>query len=268
MTAGLIVLILLFPIRRLAADIAYGQGDVYSSAVKNHDAQTSSDALAYYSNTEIHYLSRAVDLFPWDVKYNLYKGLAYEQRGRLDTAQAQEWFLDALVCYQKAIQMSPANAYYHNDEGRVYSVLSAFNRQYQEKAEQAYGRAVYWSPASPYFILNWVTSLEKVGKTEEARQQTAKSFSIDAAFTSKILAQMAFERYQTGDKAAAFRYVNEAAGNTASPEAFYCRGLIYLSEKNKKKALADFIYTQNLHPDPYKNASVQHLEDLIQECQK
>jgi len=265
---SLIALILLFPLRRLAADIAYGRGDIYSSAVKNRDAQTSSDALIYYSNTEINYLSRAVNLFPWDVKYNLYKGLAYEQRGRLDTTQALEWFPEALTCYQKSIQMSPANAYYHNDEGRVYSVLSAFNREYLEKAEQAYGRAVYWSPASPYFILNWVTSLEKVGKTEEARQQTAKSFSIDAAFTSKILAQMAFERYQAGDKATAFRYVNEAAGNTASPEAFYCRGLIYLSEKQKKKALVDFIYTQNLHPDPYKNASVQHLDDLIRECQK
>ncbi len=265
---GLIVLIILFPIRRLAADIAYGRGDVYSNAIKTRDAQTSADALNYYSNTEIHYLNRAVDLFPWDVKYNLYQGLAYEQRGRLDGSQAKEYFLNALNCYQKSVQMSPANAYYHNDEGRIYAALSAINPQYLEKAEQEYGNAVYYSPASPYFILNWVTSLERVGKIEEARQQTAKSFSIDAAFTSKILAQMAFERYQAGDKAAAFRYVNEAAGNTASPEAFYCRGLIYLSEKNKKKALADFIYTQNLHPDPYKNNSVQHLDDLIQECQK
>ncbi|HTA77268.1 MAG TPA: O-antigen ligase family protein [bacterium] len=263
-----IALIASYPIRRLAADIAYGQGDIYSNAIKTHDAHTSADALNYYSNTEIHYLNRAADLFPWDVKYTLYQGLAYEQRGRLDSSQAKEYFPKALYCYQKAVQMSPANAYYHNDEGRIYSSLSIIDPQYLEKSEQAYGKAVYYSPASPYFILNWVTSLEKVGKTEEANQQTAKAFTIDAAFTSKILAQMAFERYQAGDKITAFRYVNEAAGNTASPEAFYCRGLIYLSEKNKKKALADFIYTQNLHPDPYKNSSVQHLDDLIQECQK
>jgi len=264
----LLLLILFFPIRRLAADIAYGRGDVYSGAIKNHDPQTTADTLTYYSDAEIHYLNRALDVFPWDVKYNLYTGQAYEQRARLDSPKT-DWYLNALHYYQNAVQMSHANAYYYNDEGRVYNALSAFDTQYKEKAEKAYGQAVYWSPASPYFILNWMTSLEKIGKTEEAQTETQRAFDSDPAFSAKILSQMAFEKYQAGDKSTAFRYVNEAAqGNTLSAEAFYCRGILYLSEKEKRKALADFEYVQSLHPDPFKNSSVQHLDELIQESQK
>jgi len=268
MVCFLLVLVIFFPVRRLAADIAYGRGDVYSGAIKNPDSQTTKEALTYYSDTEIHYLNRALQLFPWDVKYNLYTGQAYEQRARLDSTKP-DWFLNALFYYQKAVQMSPANAYYYNDEGRVYSALSAYSDQYKEKAEQAYGQSVHFSPASPYFILNWMTSLEKIGKTEEARKETQKAFDSDPTFSAKILSQMAFEKYQAGDKADAFRYVNLAAqGNTLSAEAYYCRGIIYLSEKDKKKALNDFLYVQSLHPDPFKNSSVQHLDELIQESQK
>jgi tetratricopeptide (TPR) repeat protein len=266
-TCVLLLLILFFPIRRLAADIAYGRSDIYSAAVKNRDSQTTAESLTYYSDAEIHYLNRALDIFPWDVKYNLYTGQAYEQRARLDSPKP-DWFLNALRYYQIAVQMSPANAYYYNDEGRVYNALSAFG-PYQEKAEQAYGQAVHFSPASPYFILNWMTSLEKVGKTKEAQKEMQKAFDSDSTFSAKILSQMAFEKYQAGDKAGAFRYVNLAAqGNTLSAEAYYCRGIIYLSEKEKKKALNDFLYVQSLNPDPFKNSSVQHLDELIQESQK
>lgn len=267
--AALLLFIILFPLSRVAADIAFGRGDVYSSAIKNPDPQTSLDALTYYSDDEIHYNQRAANLFPWDLKFSLYLGQSYEQRAGLDKLRPQDWYQNALFFYQKVSRMSPANAYYYNDQGRVYTALSGYDRQYDEKAQQAYAQAVHFSPSSPYFILNWATSLEKTGKDEEAQQQVQKAFSIDPTFTAKILAQMAFEAYKGGDKTKAFRYVNEAAqGNTLSAEAFYCRGILYLSEKEKKKALADFRYVKSLPLDPYKDASIQHLDDLIQESQR
>jgi O-antigen ligase/Flp pilus assembly protein TadD len=266
---SLLLFILLFPLRRIAADIAFGRGDVYSSAIKNPDPQTSQNALTYYSDDEIHYNQRAADLFPGDLKFSLYLGQSYEQRAALDKPRAQECYQNALALYQKVSQMSPANAYYYNDQGRVYTALSGYDRQYNEKAQQAYALAVHFSPSSPYFILNWATSLEKTGKMEEAQQQVQKAFTIDPTFTAKILAQMAFDAYKGGDNPTAFRYVNEAAqGNTLSAEAYYCRGILYLSEKEKKKALEDFLYVKSLPLDPYKDASIQHLDDLIQESQK
>ncbi len=266
---ALLLIILFFPLRRLAADIAFGRGDVYSSAIKNPDPQTSADALVYYSDSEIHYNNRAANLFPWDLKFSLYLGQAYEQRAGLDHLRARDWYQNALFFYQKVSSMSPANAYYYNDQGRVYTALSGYDRQYDEKAQQAYAQSVHFSPSSPYFILNWMTSLEKTGKTAEAQQQVQRAFEIDPTFTAKILAQMAFESYKAGDKTAAFRYVNEAAqGNTLNAEAFYCRGILYLSEKQKKKALADFLYVKSLSLDPYKDNSIQHLDDLIRESQK
>ena len=266
---SLLLLIFLFPLRRVAADIAFGRGDVYSSAIKNPDPQTSSDALVNYSDTEIHYNQRAADLFPWDLKFSLYLGQAYEQRAALDKLRSQDCYQNALFFYQKVSQMSPANAYYYNDEGRVYTALSAYDQQYNEKARQAYAQAVHFSPSSPYFILNRASSLEKTGKKEEAQQQIQAAFAIDPTFSAKILAQMAFEAYKGGDKTTAFRDVNEAAqGNTLSAEAFYCRGILYLSEKQKKKALSDFLYVKSLPLDPYKDNSIQHLDELIQESEK
>jgi tetratricopeptide (TPR) repeat protein len=131
-------------------------------------------------------------------------GQAYEQRASLDKLRSQDCYQNALFFYQKVSQMSPANAYYYNDEGRVYTGLSAYDKQYNEKAQQAYAQAVHFSPSSPYFILNWATSLEKTGKMDEAQQQVQKAFSIDPTFTAKILAQMAFEAYKGGDKTTAF----------------------------------------------------------------
>jgi tetratricopeptide (TPR) repeat protein len=163
--------------------------------------------------------------------------------------------------------MSPANAYYYNNEGRVDNALGAFDGQYLPQAEQAYQEAVHWDPSSPFFIVNWATSLEKLGKEKEARDELEKAFQFDPAFTAKILAQMAFEKYRSGDKQKAFQFLDEAIrGNTSSAEAYYCRGILYLSEKNKKLALADFETVKSLQPTPEKNPSIQSLDQFIEQA--
>ncbi len=266
-TITLIILIFIFPLRRLAADIAYGHGNVYSDAIKSPDSRSTATDINYYSDTEIDYLSRAVRLFPYDVKYHLYLGLAYEQRARIDVNNPLNWYVNALNNYQNAVLMSPANGYYYNNEGRVYTALSAADPSYLPKAEEAFQKSVEWSPSSPFFILNWASSLEKTGRIEEAKKETQKAFDLDSSFTAKVLSQMAFENYRSGDKAKAFEYLNEALqGNTSSAEAYYCRGIIYLSEKEKKKALEDFETVKSLRPDPFKNSSIQSLDQFIEQA--
>lgn len=265
----LIMFIVLLPLRRLAADIAFAKSDDFSSALKARNSQTSAEAIDYYSSNQIHYTQRALSLFPWDVKYILYSGLAYEERVQAIPSQAADGLDNALDYYQKAVQMSPANAYYYNDEGRIYSAMAAADPHYWSRSETAYKRSVYFSPSSPFFLLNWVSALEKTGQTEAARQETQRAFELDPTFSAKILAQMAFDEYRAGDKKGAFDHIAEAIqGNTLSAEAYYCRGLLYLSEDLRKKALTDFERVESLHPDPYKDPSIQDLDRFIAECRK
>ncbi|HEY5037608.1 MAG TPA: O-antigen ligase family protein, partial [bacterium] len=224
---SLIIFLLLFPLRRLGADIAYGHGNAISEYLKSPSPQAASSDLIYYSDAEIHYLKKAVQLFPLEVKYELYLGLANEQRAHLKGDQTRDWYLEALHCYQKSAEMSPANAYYYNDEGRVLTALSQFEPNYLLNAEEAYGKSVKWAPASPAFLINWSDVLNKLGRKKEALIELNKAFQLDSAFSAKVLAQMALDRYRSGDKKEAFQYLDEAAvENTSCAEVFYCRGIL------------------------------------------
>ncbi len=268
----LILLLLLlswFPLNRLGADIAFGEASAVSEALKNPDSQVSAEAYLDYSNFGIQNMKKAVQLCPLEVKYHLYLGLAYEQRAQLDPANARDWDLQALACYQKAVQMSPYNAYYYNDEGRMEDALGRFDPSYSAQAEQAYANAVHWNPSSPFFNVNWSLALQKIGRTVEASQRMQKAFELDPFFTSKILAQMAFQEYRSGDKAGAFGLAGAAIqGNTTSAEAYYARGVLYLEENKKSLALRDFETVRSLNPTPEKNPSVQGLDQLIEQAKK
>jgi len=117
-------------------------------------------------------------------------------------------------------------------------------------AEADYQKAVYYAPSSPFFMLNLSTTLQSEGKAEPAKEELAKAFKLDAGFTSKIMTQMAVQKYQTGQKDAAFEYLNEAiAANTTNADAFYYRGLFYLDEKKNKEALADLQRSKAINPN-------------------
>ena len=264
----ILVLIQLFTLPRLGADIAFSRGNAASDLLKRHDPQSSSSELFQYSDYGIDELKKSINLFPFDVKYQLYLGLAYEQRATLETDHSRDWLLQALSCYQKSAEMSHANAYYYNDEGRVYNALSVQDPAALVPAEEAYRMAVHWAPASPYFILNEAAALEKIGKNKESQEQMAAAFTLSPDFTSKVLSQMAFEAYRSGDKQTAFERINQAVtGDASSPEAFYCRGILYLSEREKKKARADFETVKKLGPTPEKNPSIQNLDQFLEQAE-
>jgi tetratricopeptide (TPR) repeat protein len=265
----LVSFLFIFPLRRLSADICFGRGSSLSEFLQKPDPEVSASALPRYSDAQIRYMEKAVALFPWDVKYELYRGLAYEQRAPLDPERSRDWYLKAVQSYQKAADMSPANAYYYNDQGRIFSSLGRTESRYFADAEQAYKKSVQWAPTSPVFLINWAVLLQKTGKDQQAREQFEKAFVLDPQFTAKTLAQMGLEEYRSGEKQLAFQCLNEAIrGNTACAEAYYCRGVLYLTEKNGKKALEDFKKTRDLHPTPEQNPSIRFLDELIRQSRK
>ena len=265
----LLLLISWFPLNRLGADIAFGLGSAAADALKNPNSQISQEMYLNYSDYETELMQRAVKSCPLETKYVLYLGLAYEQRAQIDSAHAKDSELEALACYEKAIQMSPANSYYYNDEGRVCEALSQYGGDYATKAATAYEEAVHWNPSSPFFNINWSFALQKLGKAEEAKAALDKAFALDPAFAAKVLSQMAFEKYRAGDKPKAFEILAEALQrNTSSAEAYYCRGILYLQEKKKSQALKDLEAAKRLNPTPEKNPSIQQLDQFIEQAKQ
>lgn len=266
-----LLLTLWFPLDRLGADIAFGRSSAASEVLKHPQPGMTASDFVEYSNYEISYLRKAVALCPLEVKYQLYLGLAYEQRAQIDDEHAPDWNLGALECYLNASQMSPANSYYYNDQGRVYDRLGLKDPGYLEKAVEAYQSAVHFDPSSPLFNINWSFALQKLDKQAEAEEKLEKAFDLDPNFASKTLAEMAVEKYRQGDKKSAFQFLEEALHyNTSSAEAYYCRGILYLSEKQKGLALKDLeaakrlsIYTK---PDP--NSPIQNLDEFINQAKR
>jgi tetratricopeptide (TPR) repeat protein len=254
-----ILFALLFPLSRLAADIGFGQGTMASEILKRADSKTLPSTRTRYSNFQIYCLGRAVALCPWDVKYRLYLGLAYEQRAQIDPEHSKDFYREALDSYAESARRSPANAYYHNNIGRVYAHLGQ-----QALAEEAYGKAVRLAPASPFFLICWAHSLRDIGKEPEAEAQIQKAARLSPAFTSNVIYQMAQQEYGAGNKKKAFQYAEEALrANSSNAEAYYNRGVLYLQEKEKKKAIADFVKADSFHPTAGRNPSIRSLNLLI-----
>lgn len=261
-----ILYIILFPLQRLGADIAFSRASAYSDYLKKPDPESDLSALQYYSDVEIAQMKRATELSPLEVKYQLYLGLAYEQRSPLDKNQSKECLLLALESYQKAVNMSPFNAYYYNDQGRVFNALGLQDKNYLISAESAYRKAVQWAPSSPFFLVSHANSLKVVGDTSGYQRELEKAFHLDSSFTSGVLSQMGLQEYQNGQKEKAFVDLNEAIkGNSSNAEAYYDRGLLYLIEKNKSKALDDFLKAKSLSPNPPPGSRIKSLDELIQQ---
>ncbi|MGH7738905.1 MAG: O-antigen ligase family protein, partial [bacterium] len=245
---GLIV----FAVTRLAADIAFGRGDSVSALLKNHNPNADPDRLIYYSNYGIQEIKKASTLCPWEVKYPLYLGLAYEQRARLDGAREQKWLARAQGYYLKSLYMSPANAYYYNDLGRVEDQLALYDPKASAIALKAYEKAVFFDPASPFFRINWSQSLKRSGQKEKARLEMDKAFELDSAYAGKLLTQLALEKYQGGQAVEATAELTQAIEEDSSNAmAYFYRGLIYLDQKKWAQAQVDLNHARALDPaDP------------------
>jgi hypothetical protein len=239
-----------FSITRLAADVAFGHGNAVNELLKHHDPNMDPDRLAYYSNYGIQEIAKACSLCPLEVKYSLYRGLAYEERARLDSVHEKEWLLSSRGYYLLSIHRSPSNAYYYNDLGRVETQLALYDKSYLAAAQKDYQWAVVLAPASPYFRVNWSQSLDANGQSQEAQNQLNQAFALDSDFTAKTLTQLALEKYQNGQKDPALAELTLALAHSPNyGTAYFYRGLIYLDEKKRKLAQADLEKAKKLDPN-------------------
>ena len=250
---------------RLVADLSFAQAQAISGYLKNPETNAQFEDLVIYSNVGIRLNQRSVDLCPLEVKYQLYLGLAYEQRAQLERDKPRPWMETALSHYRQAIQMSPGNAYYYNDEGRICSSLGDIDSAYRPKAVEAFQQAVHFAPASPFFWANLSMAQQENGQPQDASLSLQKAFGLDSAFTARVLAQAAVLDYQTGRKAEALEKLRVCLeGNTTVAEPFYYRGLMEMDAHQNRDALNDFLEAKK-RVDQANPGSMTNLVQLIEQ---
>jgi tetratricopeptide (TPR) repeat protein len=238
---------------RLYADVAFGHGSAALDYVRAFDGLAASEK-NLYTDYALKLNRRAAELLPLEVKYRLYLALAYERKADLDPSRARTWLDGALGNYDRALEMSPSNAYYHNNRERV--LLARWNASRMDDdlaaAERSGRRAVELAPESPFFKVQWVLALLRLGREGEARKTLREAFDSSPDFAAKALAQLATDEYLRGDGVFALRLLDEAvAGNTSSAEAYQFRGLVKQQMGRTEDALKDLIRARQLKgPDP------------------
>lgn len=262
-----IVVGLYFPVTRLGADLAFARGESASQVLTQLPNTTELSTVMAYSDYELAHLKKAQALCPLEVKYRLYLGLAYEQRSQLEPSVRKGFLILAQEQYEEVLRMSPSNSYYYNDLGRVETALGAFDPPSFENAEKAYRRTCELDPVNPLFRMNWSDALKKVGKKEEAEAQEQKAYTLDPLFTAKYQAQRALDLYQQKDIKTALGLLETTVQKAPqSPEAWYCLGILELSEGKKPGALKAFQKVKELGVDPAQDPNFKNLDALIEQA--
>lgn len=235
---------------RLAADLQFSramQALDYLKAAPRDLTQDQKHALSLYG---FERTSRAAELFPWDVKYRLYRAMSLEQLAETEPEQRRARLSEALEAYRSLTLWSPVNGYYFNNCGRVLTSLSLADPSRLSEAEEAQRRAAELSPQSPFFLAQWGALLVVQDASRQAEAPLARAFSLDPDLAAKTLCQSGMDFLLAGNKSAGWRLLDAAATrNPRSPEAWFFRGYFLNREGKTKEARAAMAKALELKPE-------------------
>ena len=222
---------------RLTADLHFARGmrvlDYLRSSAQSLD-ENKKHAFAAYSLAETR---RAAGLFPLDVKYRLYSGMALEQLAETQSENRKDRLQEALAVYRGLTVQSPRNGYYFNNCGRVLTALAREDVSFLPEAVKAQEQAASLSPENPFFLAQWGSLLLLENKTAEAAAPLAKAFSLDPTLSAKTLCQGAMDALLNGQKEGGWRLLDQAVAlNPKSAEAWFFRGYFFKRDGRNKEA--------------------------------
>jgi tetratricopeptide (TPR) repeat protein len=224
---------------RLTADLHFARGmrvlDYLRSSTQALD-ENKKHAFAAYSLAETR---RAAGLFPLDVKYRLYSGMALEQLAETQSENRKDRLQESLAVYRGLTVQSPSNGYYFNNCGRVLTALAREDVSFLPEAVKAQEQAASLSPENPFFLAQWGSLLLLENKTAEAAAPLAKAFLLDPTLSAKTLCQGAMDALLNGQKEGGWRLLDQAVAlNPKSAEAWFFRGYFFKRDGRNKEAQA------------------------------
>ncbi len=127
------------------ADFSYNLGTLYR--------------MQGYSDQAVATFSRAAELLPSEVKYQVYKGLAFEEKAKnaTDADQQRQLVQKAIAAYAEGLRLNANNAYYLGNLGRAYGLAHELEKDradFYEKAVAYTREAVRQAPVTVLFQQN------------------------------------------------------------------------------------------------------------------
>jgi tetratricopeptide (TPR) repeat protein len=206
----------------------------------------------------------AAKLVPWEVKYAVYSGLAYEEKAKVTAdPEAQKRYLgDAIVAYQRGVRMNPTNAYYLGNLGRAYGLAAELDRTRPELYTQAvdyYRQAIAQGSVTVLFYQNLGVLYLSHGDEKGFEEVQAKLGEFDPVESARLDFTAANQFYAQGDLVRADRYYGLALGhNPKYIEALFNLGIVRVQRFGPAQALP--LWRQVLEINPAFEPAQQMLQ--------
>jgi tetratricopeptide (TPR) repeat protein len=203
-------------LRSTLADYAYNLGTIYR--------------LRNMWDHCIGAFSKAAQFTPTEVKYTVYRGLAFEEKAKqAPEPQRMGYVQSALKSYARGVEMNPTNAYYLGNLGRAYALAAAVepnNPEHLKNAVLYYKKAVHYAPVTVLFYQNLAMTFHAHDKEKEfveVMDQLATFHPTEAARLSFLAANNHYNLNQL-DKSVKY-YEKAVAYKPDYAEAYFNMGV-------------------------------------------
>jgi O-antigen ligase/Tfp pilus assembly protein PilF len=223
------------------ADFTYNLGTLYR--------------LQGYTDQSVRAFSKAAEIFPMEVKYQVYMGLAFEEKAKSaqDPEEQKKYLRLAIAAYTEGLRLNPKNAYYLGNLGRAYGLASEIERDnadYYAKAVEYNQRAIEQAPVTVLFYQN--LAFLYLGHDDEADfvrvlDALAKSSPADA---SRLWFTAGGSFYNAGNLAKARAYYEKTLSlDPKNVEAYFNLGVVVTQLVGPQQGMVFWRKALDMKPD-------------------
>lgn len=223
------------------ADTYYNRGRILGSVYNKWDLAVSEHI-------------KSIKLAPFEVKYHVYTGLAFERLAMTTQAKNQQADLikKSIEFYNNGVKLNPFNAYYWGNLARVYAFLGDIenNQQYLAESEKYYLKAIERAPVTGLFYNNLIDLYIKHGLVAQALPLFEKLEIIDknmAANAYFMLGNLFFTRKEFSN--AEIAYKKTIGLNNFLYQAYHNLGVVCAAQGKKSEAKTNLEKFLELAPD-------------------
>ncbi|MGO9018355.1 MAG: tetratricopeptide repeat protein [Syntrophobacteraceae bacterium] len=192
--------------------------------------------------TQVKYWRDSVTLFEHALKVTNNNYIAYRQRGTV--YQTHGMYKEAIIDYNKAIDIYPEYARAYLNRGDTYAVIGNY-----DKAIADYEKAVEIDPEIAEAYYNKGTVYAIIGKQKQAIEDYDRAIEIDPGYAKAYINRGNAYVAIGNQKQAILDYGRAIEIVPKDAKAYYNRGIVYASIGNQKQAIEDYNRAIDIKPE-------------------
>ncbi|MCK5218327.1 O-antigen ligase family protein, partial [bacterium] len=201
----------------------------------------------------IQAFSKAARMAPTEVKYAVYKGLAFEEKAKIVPADQQQNNIDkAIQAYQEGVRMNPHNAYYLGNLGRAHGFAAHLNPTSSEdykKAVSYFQKAIEHAPVTILFYQNLAMTYLSHGDESGFHKVLERLTAFDSEAAAKLFFNAGNHLYNFRRLVKAREFYEKAVRlNPDYVEAHYNLGVVLAQTLGPVQAIPQWQRALELNP--------------------